>query len=77
MYRAQILLESEQHKALMQIAQLEKRSLSDIVREIVGKEINARKQKALANAAQVLLADYQTDTELIAFQALAGDDFHG
>ena len=33
-----------------------------------------RKQSALA-AAQALLADYQTDPELTAFQALDGEDF--
>ncbi|MEW5871173.1 MAG: hypothetical protein AB1894_18000 [Chloroflexota bacterium] len=35
-YRAQILLETEQHEALAQIAQQTQRSISDIVREIVG-----------------------------------------
>jgi hypothetical protein len=35
LYRAQILLEPEQHQALTQIAQNEGRSLSDLVREIV------------------------------------------
>lgn len=34
-YRAQILLEPEQHEALVQTAQRENRSISDLVREIV------------------------------------------
>lgn len=34
-YRAQILLEPEQHKALVQLAAQEGRSVSDMVREIV------------------------------------------
>lgn len=34
-YRAQILLEPEQHAALAEIAQSENRSISDLVREIV------------------------------------------
>ena len=34
-YRAQILLEPEQHEALAQVAQQENRSISDLVREIV------------------------------------------
>lgn len=34
-YRAQILLEPEQHEALAQTAQRENRSISDLVREIV------------------------------------------
>lgn len=35
MYRAQILLEPQQHAALAEIAQRENRSISDVVREIV------------------------------------------
>jgi Arc/MetJ-type ribon-helix-helix transcriptional regulator len=34
-YRAQILLEPEQHTALAEIAQSENRSISDLVREIL------------------------------------------
>jgi predicted DNA-binding ribbon-helix-helix protein len=76
MYRTQILLEPEQHKILTEIARQEKRSLSDVLREMVDKQIAERKQMALAAAARALLADYQTDPELTAFQALDGDDFH-
>ena len=76
MYRTQILLEPEQHKALAEIARQEKRSLSDVIREMVDKQIAERKRMALVAAAQALLGDYQTDTELTAFQALAGEDFH-
>lgn len=76
MYRTQILLEPEQHKILTEIARQEKRSLSDILREMVDKQIAERKQIALAAAAQALLVDYQTDPELTAFHALDGDDFH-
>ena len=76
MYRTQILLEPEQHKILTEIAHQEKRSLSDLLREMVDHLIFERKQKALATAAQALLGDYQTDPELTAFQALNGDDFH-
>jgi Arc/MetJ-type ribon-helix-helix transcriptional regulator len=35
MYRAQILLEPDQHEALAEIAREENRSISDLVREIV------------------------------------------
>lgn len=76
MYRTQILLRPEQHRMLTEIASQEKRSLSEIVREMIDKQVAARQQKALAAAAQALLADYQTDAELTAFQALDGDDFH-
>ena len=76
MYRTQILLEPEQHKTLTEIARQQKRSLSEMLRETVDKLIAEHKQMALATAAQALLADYQSDPELTAFQALDGEDFH-
>ena len=76
MYRTQILLEPEQHRILTEIARQEKRSVSDIIREMVDKQVAERRLMALEAAAQALLADYQTDSELTAFQALNGDDFH-
>jgi predicted DNA-binding ribbon-helix-helix protein len=76
MHRTQILLEPEQHKTLTEIARQEQRSLSDLVREMVDRLIVERKQEALSNAAHNLLADYQRDPELTAFQDLNGEDFH-
>ena len=76
MYRTQILLEPEQHKTLVEIARQEKRSLSDLIREMVDQQIVERKRMALTAAAEKLLADYQKDPELTAFKALDGDDFH-
>lgn len=76
MYRTQILLEPEQHKILTEIARQEKRSVSDVIREMVDKQVAERRRMALEAAAQALLADYQTDPELTAFRALNGDDFH-
>ena len=76
MYRTQILLKHEQHKALAEIARREKRSLSDVVREMLQKQLEERKQLDLAKAAKVLLADYQGDPELTAFSALDAEDFH-
>jgi predicted CopG family antitoxin len=68
MFRTQILLELEQHKLLTEIARREKRSLSDVVREMVDDQLAKRKQ--------ALLADYENDKDLTAFQALDGEDFH-
>jgi predicted DNA-binding ribbon-helix-helix protein len=76
MHRTQILLEPQQHKILSEIARQEKRSLSDVIREMVDKQITEYKRMALAAAAQALLADYQTDPELTTFHTLDGDDFH-
>ena len=44
LYRAQILLEPEQHQALTDIAQHEGRSISDLVREIVRQYLAQREQ---------------------------------
>ena len=41
-YRAQILLEPEQHQALQQIAKREGRSLSDVAREVIQAGLKAR-----------------------------------
>ena len=51
-YRAQLLLEPEQHRALTEIARREGRSVSDLVREIlrqhlVERDRDARKQREM------------------------------
>ena len=76
MHRAQILLEPEQHQMLAEIARQEQRSLSAVVRDMLAQQLTARKKKALASAAKVLLSDYQTDKELTAFTVLDQEDFH-
>ncbi len=48
MHRTQILLEPEQHHALAEIAWREKRSLSDVVREMLQAELEQRRQDATA-----------------------------
>jgi predicted CopG family antitoxin len=76
MYRTQILLEPEQHKDLAEIARREKRSLSDVVRGMLQKQLKERKKLDLEMAAKALLADYQNDPELTAFSTLDAEDFH-
>ena len=46
LHRAQLLLESEQHQALAEIAEREGRSISDLVREIVRQHLAERRQQA-------------------------------
>ena len=77
MYRTQILLEPEQHKALVEIAHQEKRSLSDVVRQMLQAQLDALKQMKLEQAARVLLSDYEGDADLTEFAALDQEDFHG
>jgi Arc/MetJ-type ribon-helix-helix transcriptional regulator len=76
MYRTQILLDPEQHAALTAIAGREQRSLSDLVREMLRLQLEERRQRSLATAAQALLADYRDDPELAAFTALDAEDVH-
>jgi hypothetical protein len=72
--RTQILLEPSQRRSLAWIAKREKRSLSDLIREMVDLQLAERKRQEMAAAAQALLTDYQTDKELTAFTALDGED---
>ncbi|MFC2037377.1 ribbon-helix-helix protein, CopG family [Chloroflexota bacterium] len=46
LHRAQLLLESEQHAALAEIAEQEGRSISDLVREIVRRHLAERAEEA-------------------------------
>jgi hypothetical protein len=75
LYRTQILLEKTQHEMLAQIAREERRSLSEIVREMIGRELLYRQRRQMAMAAHELQADYNADPELTAFTAIEGDDF--
>jgi hypothetical protein len=76
MYRTQILLDPEQHKVLAEIARRENRSLSNLIREMLQKQLKERKKRGLELAAKALLADYQEDPELTSFTTLDAEDFH-
>jgi hypothetical protein len=76
MYRAQIILEEEQHTALVEMARLEGRSISEIVREMVRAGLLARQRQQISRAARELQSDYRKDADLTAFTALDGEDFH-
>jgi len=73
--RTQILLEKSQHQILTIIAEEEKRSLSDIVREMIERELRYRQRRQMALAARELQADYAADPNLTEFTALDADDF--
>jgi len=74
--RVQILLDTEQKRMLNQIAKQEKQNFSELVRNMLDKQIEQHQKAQLANAARALLADYERDEELTAFSALDGEDFH-
>ena len=73
--RTQILLEKSQHEILSRIAQEESRSLSEIVREMIDRELRYRQRRQMVLAARELQADYLTDPALTEFNALDSDDF--
>ena len=75
MERTQIMLEEEQKQKLMKIAEQRNTSFSELVREMLDDQITQHQKSKLAVAAQALLADYETDEELLAFTALDGEDF--
>ncbi len=75
LYRTQILIEQEQHEALKDIARREKRSLSDIIREMLWKQLEEKKKQDLLVAARELQENYLTDSELTAFSSIDGEDF--
>lgn len=75
LHRTQILLEKGQHQILALIAEEEKRSLSDIVREMIERELRYRQRRQMLLAARELQADYNTDPNLTQFIILDGDDF--
>lgn len=73
--RTQILLEKTQHEMLSQIAQEESRSVSEVVREMINRELRYRQRRQMLLAARELQADYNTDPSLTEFTALDSDDF--
>ncbi len=76
MYRLQILLNPEQQQALKKISREEKRSISDLIRDMVDQQLAERKKLELTAAAKALLSDYQNDPELTSFSIIDGDEFH-
>lgn len=73
--RTQILLEKSQHQLLTLIASEENRSISDIVREMIDRELRYRQRRQMMIAAHELQADYATEPNLTEFTALDSDDF--
>jgi hypothetical protein len=73
--RTQILLEKSQHQILTLIAEEEKRSISEIVREMIERELRFRQRRQMLLAARELQADYTTNPDLTEFTALDTDDF--
>lgn len=74
MYRAQIILEKQQHELLAQIAREEGKSLSEVARELIRFALRERQRRQMELAAQILLEDYRANPDLTAFTALDGEE---
>ncbi len=74
LYRAQIILEKQQHDQLMQIAREEGKSLSEVARELIRFALQERQRHQMELAAQVLLEEYRNNPDLTAFTAPGGED---
>ncbi|NJC98257.1 MAG: hypothetical protein C3F07_18650 [Anaerolineales bacterium] len=73
--RTQILLEKSQHQILTLIAEEENRSISEIVREMIERELRFRQRRRMLLAARELQADYNANPDLTEFTDLDADDF--
>ena len=74
MVRTQIIIKEEQRKALDIIAKQENRSISDIIREFLDKQLRIREEQRMFKAAKLLREDYINNEELTVFTALDGED---
>jgi hypothetical protein len=75
LYRTQIVLKKSQYDKLAQIAQEESRSLSEVVGEIVDRQLRYRKCRQMLLAARELWEDYNTNPDLNEFNSLDRNDF--
>ncbi|MGH2457835.1 MAG: hypothetical protein ACRDIY_03095 [Chloroflexota bacterium] len=55
-HRTQLLLRPDQHEALIEIARRENRSISDVVREMIGQQLDSRAQARSATIQRQLEA---------------------
>jgi cytidylate kinase len=63
LYGVQILLEKAQHEMLTRMAEGESQSLSEIVQEIIRRELRRRQRWQMILAARELQADYNTNPD--------------
>jgi len=73
--RTQILLSRSQRQSLLEIAQKDGRSLSDVVREALDAQLRQRQYREMGIAAEQLRELYETDPDLTAMTALDGEVF--
>jgi len=60
----------------LQVVEQTVREIQIEIQEVGEFSTTAQKKQQMADAAEVLLGDYQSDSELTAFTALDAEDFH-
>jgi hypothetical protein len=73
--RTQVMLEPAQLKAIAAVAQIEKKSVSALLREWVDFGLRDRQHKDLKRAADVMADTYYSDGDLVGYAAGDTDDF--
>jgi nitrate/nitrite-specific signal transduction histidine kinase len=74
--RVQILLTAHQKDFLDNTANIEGKSVSALIRELVETYRQTLKDKQLNEAVEELYSEYETNKELTAFTSLDGEDFY-
>ena len=77
LYRTQVLLEPEQVRELMALAESEGISLSALLRRIVARGLEEQRRRKLADAANALMELYYTEEAMTAFDAQDGVGMNG
>jgi len=74
--RVQIILERDQRREIARIAREEKRSISEVTRDLLRLALRERQRQQMEMAAKILEQDYRSDPELTAFTVLDGEDWN-
>lgn len=78
LYRTQVLLEPEQYRELIRLAESEGISLSALLRRIVAQGLANNRQQQMARAAEEMMDLYYSDGAMVGYVSLDGEDFpHG
>ena len=74
MERVQLLLEPDERKALKQLANEARTSMSEVVRAMLRQRVKEQRHEKLRRAADLMAAEYRTDPELTALTTARFDE---
>ncbi|GAB4471116.1 MAG: hypothetical protein Kow0088_04520 [Anaerolineales bacterium] len=73
--RVQILLERSQREIISDLAKQQRRSVSEVTRDLLNLALRELRRQRIQQAANLLAEEYQTNPELTAFLVLDGEDW--